>query len=494
MKKELDFMKKANFSVVIASWLITFIVFVGVLSEYLKGGRSLLEVSTLSGILILATLISNIFYKKNNKSKWIKYITVTGFFIVYAWLYLTSKFILTFVFIFPMITVYSLYADKKFVYGVSISAFLLNIFKIGYSVFNGQVSHEATSNYTLQMGTIIMFIFVINLVVSITNKLRVETSKNFNEIVEVRDIQKQAIDDITEVVKVLQNYTSEIGDIVDKIDTSSKGVGQAVEEIAQGSTTTSEDIQNQALFANQIQDKITETLNVSKEIDKSAVETADVVNKGLEVANQLSDKNKSVNEEYSNVQNIITQLRQKTASIENIIEVITNITEETNLLALNAAIESARVGELGRGFAVVANEIKNLADQTKESANNISDIIKELIDESDKSVQAVNNLKILNDEQTNLIFKTEQTLEKINRKTVYVRDGISTVNDRISDILEANEKINEAISNLSAVSEETMANAQQATAMTNEHVSHSSRAKEIVVELINTSNKLKKYL
>jgi methyl-accepting chemotaxis protein len=180
--------------------------------------------------------------------------------------------------------------------------------------------------------------------------------------------------------------------------------------------------------------------------------------------------------------------------VNKITEMITEIANQTNLLALNAAIEAARVGEQGKGFAVVAEEIRKLAEQSKESASNISNIITELQDGAEKSVQAVDTLKEANESQYNLVKETNEVLSTIDENTKVLSKKISSVYEKVGNMLESNEKVVGVISSVSAISQQTMANAEEAAAMTNEHIEQAIQAQQLVSELLETSKKMSKYI
>ena len=109
---------------------------------------------------------------------------------------------------------------------------------------------------------------------------------------------------------------------------------------------------------------------------------------------------------------VIESLGKRSEEIAEIVDVITNISDQTNMLALNAAIEAARAGEQGRGFAVVAEEVKNLAEDSREAAERIAKVIKEVQLETNKAVEAMHNgtketaegMKIV--DETGLSFRT----------------------------------------------------------------------------------------
>src|ERR671930_577698 len=110
---------------------------------------------------------------------------------------------------------------------------------------------------------------------------------------------------------------------------------------------------------------------------------------GVGAAEQATEAMRSVRDSSESVTGAIRDLASKSDEIGAIVETITGIAGQTNLLALNAAIEAARAGEQGRGFAVVAEEVRKLAEESQQAAEEIADLVAEIQAETQKTVGIV---------------------------------------------------------------------------------------------------------
>ena len=150
--------------------------------------------------------------------------------------------------------------------------------------------------------------------------------------------------------------------------------------------------------------------------------------------------------------------------IGKIVDLITNIAAQTNLLALNAAIESARAGEHGKGFAVVAEEVKKLAEESAQAANQIKDMIGQIQTESSNAVQATQEGVTLVEEGVNAVNDVKNVFDIILNRTQESKQKTAQVLIEIKSLNEKNDHVSHAMENISSVTEESAASAEEITA------------------------------
>jgi methyl-accepting chemotaxis protein len=220
-------------------------------------------------------------------------------------------------------------------------------------------------------------------------------------------------------------------------------ITSAIQEVASGSEVQVESSEESAIAMEEVAmgtQKIAESALTVKE---SAEKTSTLSEHGQISINKAIQQMTTIEEETVNMVTDIQHLKDRSLEIGEIIEVITNITEQTNLLALNAAIEAARAGEHGKGFAVVADEVRKLADQSRTSASQIVELIEHIQKDTEKVSQSI----------------TTSSKEVVLGKTIIFETGKD-----FREILTAVSHVNEQIQEVSAASEQISANTQQAAA------------------------------
>ena len=249
-----------------------------------------------------------------------------------------------------------------------------------------------------------------------------------------------------EFVEKIQNTVRRIGDSMQSLATSSEELtavshqmaGNAEETATQANVVSaaslqvSKNVQTVAAGAEEMSASI-------KEIAKNTNEAARVASEAVTVAEQTNDT--------------ITKLGASSVEIGNVVKVITSIAEQTNLLALNATIEAARAGEAGKGFAVVANEVKELAKQTGQATEDISQKISAIQQGTQDAVAAIQQIgEIIN--QVNDIANTIASA---------VEEQSVTTNEMSRNVEEAAKGTNEIVQNITGVAQAAQSTASGAT-------------------------------
>lgn len=269
---------------------------------------------------------------------------------------------------------------------------------------------------------------------------------------------------ITQSSQALEKFSDQFSDSFKGISDSISSVNTAVEEIAGGATSQASETMN----ANQ---KVTEmgqaleetsanveTLNSSSEKMKEYNQTA---GNNLEELNVISEKTK---ESVIAVQKQTNLTNESAQQIREATELITDIADQTNLLSLNASIEAARAGENGKGFAVVADEIRNLSEQSRQSAERIVEIVTDLLDNSDTSVRTMNevvqNIEVQNDK----LAETGHMFDSLDAEINEVAAAITQIRQQTAALNEEKEMVTGIVDSLAAIAEENAASTEETSA------------------------------
>ncbi len=277
------------------------------------------------------------------------------------------------------------------------------------------------------------------------------------------------------VVKELKNQSKQLYSSSNNLNGNANVTAETIEQIshamhdmAEGASSQASDTQTATesviVIGNMVEETNMEVANLRENVTVMQ-EAGNEAEKTLRELEEINAEAKTSIEEIYEQTNTTNESAMK---IRDAIELITSIAEETNLLSLNASIEAARAGEQGRGFAVVANQIQKLAEQSNESAMKVQQIANMLMEDSQKAVQTMDEVKKIMDSQVQKVDLTGSMFAKVQNEIAHSIDGIANISEKTQQMDEARVNVVDIVQNLTAIAEENAAGTEETSASVTE--------------------------
>jgi methyl-accepting chemotaxis protein len=253
-------------------------------------------------------------------------------------------------------------------------------------------------------------------------------------------------------------------DNFDNINHSISDVNIAVDEIANGATNQASETQKVNNQMNDMgkaiaatTDNVDSLMKSTRAMKEQNARTDATLDELIHISNRTKASIDDINQQTHKTNRSATEIR-------DVVELITEIASQTNLLSLNASIEAARAGEQGRGFAVVADEVRVLADQSHESAQKISAIVDELIQNSNVSVETMESVLAEIAKQSEKLAETQNAFDGLNGEITNVADAVDSISNQIDAINEVKNDVLQSVESLAAIAQENAASTEETSA------------------------------
>lgn len=255
-----------------------------------------------------------------------------------------------------------------------------------------------------------------------------------------------------------------LSSMAEETNASINEVTRAIDEVAKGAMEQAQYAMTSASNISDLADKLNIIEESTDIIDELSNNAKKLTLQGLNRVETLIQNSDSTMKSTANVSALVTETSESMKQIDAISNTIDNITAQTNLLSLNASIEAARAGESGKGFAVVANEIRVLAEQSKESTVEIQKIVEDINQKTALSVEAMGITNQNVKDQVQLVNQTHSLFDDIMEAIRVLSAKVSEIKNSTDEITEYKDNVVNQIENISAVSEESASATEEVTA------------------------------
>lgn len=302
------------------------------------------------------------------------------------------------------------------------------------------------------------------------------------------------VTEVDEHAGILDDSMASLNALAEANSTSTNQIRQVMDDLSSTAVTLADNVQSVNAKVNEMGD------NMSA-INSEAVTLNDNSDKMNRAGQNVSESMTLVLTSSHTASDIIAQLIEQVnetnkaiASINEAVELISDITSQTNLLSLNASIEAARAGQAGRGFAVVASEIKQLADQSSQGADSIKNMADNILDKSNRSVILTGRMKELAEQEQTDIGNAKESFDILNRIIEENAAIAQTVMDKTKNLEALKLDIINSVSELSAISEENAASNEEVTARVTEIAESVNRISEDTQTVRKVSSDMKELM
>ena len=284
---------------------------------------------------------------------------------------------------------------------------------------------------------------------------------------------------VTHVAQEAQEISSKVSLAADSLAAQVDQVNSGAEQqsLRSGETATAMEEMNATVL--EVARSSSSSAGSAESTREKAIEGADIVERSIESISRVHTQAQQMKEEMG-------QLGQKTNDISRILDVISDIADQTNLLALNAAIEAARAGEAGRGFAVVADEVRKLAEKTMQATREVGTAIEDIQQSTRANITNMDSTATAVEEATDFAQQSGKALQEIVGFSEETSEQVRSIATAAEQQSATSEEINSAVDDISRIASETADGMQQSASAITELAELARQLENLIAEMNKT--------
>lgn len=295
----------------------------------------------------------------------------------------------------------------------------------------------------------------------------------------------------TETAKDVLETAGELGDASRKTAVSAREIAAATEEIAGGAGSLALEAERGNELTELIARQMQTVISANSEMDQAARGVGQASGHGAKQLEELLNQTEHTGEMTGALVERVNNLKETVFSVIKVLDVMKSITQQTNILSLNATIEAARAGEAGRGFMVVAGEVRQLADQSKQSIALVAGITDKIMTEMNETVTVLSEVAPLFKGQMISVKNTSDIFVSVQGQMDEFITSLESVTTAIGTLNHSQGVLSESMGNVSAVAQQSSATSEEVASLSNEQQNVSDQLVSLSGKLEGASTQLK---
>jgi len=308
-----------------------------------------------------------------------------------------------------------------------------------------------------------------------------------NMIANIRALVMESHESVQEVLRT----ASELSEASNRTATSAKEIAIATEQIALGSSNVAVEAERVTDVTGILGSKMEQTVQAYEQMATVAADIRKSSEQGTVYMEELSVKTTETEKLTQSMVRKVEELQQSTGSILDILAMLNDIAKQTNILSLNATIEAARAGEAGRGFMVVADEIRKLADQSKQSIGTVGTITDRIRSEIDETVRLMEQAYPMFQEQISSVKQSNEIFITVNDRMGGFVEQLDSITEAVQQLESTQQTLADAMSSVSAVAEQSSASTEEVAGLSTEQLQVGESLVQLAKRLDEVSNRLR---